>query len=72
MAKGKVSKNSRTSKTTVNVVAKVVKPKKETIMVEITDEVRTELEKDSKFINGKEILGTKVRYGKRYLLVKNT
>lgn len=72
MSKGKVSKNSRTSKTTVNVVAKTVKPKKETIMVEITAEVRAELEKDSKFINGKEILGTKTRYGKKYLLVKNT
>lgn len=72
MAKGKVSKNSRTSKTTVNVFTKPVKPKKETIMIEVTKEVRAELEKDSEAYRGRLIEKIIKRYGKEYLQISNT
>ncbi len=78
MAKGKVSKNSRTSKNKVMEYIKQPKPRKETILVELTEEVMCEIYKNTNSETGlvesylgKPIIGTKEKFGKRYLICSN-
>lgn len=78
MAKGKVSKNSRTSKNKVIEYIKPQKPRKETILVEITAEVMCEIGKNTNTETGlvesylgKPILKIVSKFGKNYLLLQN-
>lgn len=80
MASGKkTSKNQKTgNKGKVITQEKRVKPKKETVLVEATEQIINQLfeeEKDGVFtttLNGKPIVEIIMRYGKKYIRVKNT
>lgn len=61
----KNNKNNR-NKSTVMPIEKRVKPKKETILIEVSKD-----QEIGKFINGFEVIKPVKRYGKYYVLAKN-
>jgi hypothetical protein len=72
MASGKVSKNSRTSKPSVVIKEKRVKPKKETILVEVIGDMYKQIKENGLVeYEGKTILDIVRRYGKNYLILEN-
>lgn len=66
------SKNSKKgSKPTVVVKEKRVKPKKEYILIELTQEVYKDYKSDLSTYKDKQVEDVIKRYGKTYLRVKN-
>lgn len=70
----KVSKNARTSKPKEVIKPQKIKKVKEQIYIELTAKIYLEIKQsgDMSVYQGKEILGVVRKYGKDYLLIKNT
>jgi hypothetical protein len=72
MSSGKVSKNStKGSKTSVVFKEKRIKPKKEYILVELTQEISETYKEDLSTYNNKPVEEIITRYGKTYLKIRN-
>jgi RNase P/RNase MRP subunit POP5 len=72
MASGKVSKNStKGSKPKVMEIEKKVRPKKEYILVELTQEIYKVYREDLSNLNNVPVEDVIFRYGKAYLKIKN-